>query len=64
MIRFRNTPGTREMVDQLQAFPDGDHDDGPDALEMALRLLCELQGQVVIDDGIGGNLLEALNYGR
>jgi hypothetical protein len=25
------------LVDQLRDFPIGDHDDGPDALEMAIR---------------------------
>jgi predicted phage terminase large subunit-like protein len=37
-IRFRNTPGTRLLVRQMQEFPTGDHDDGPDALEQAKRL--------------------------
>lgn len=38
-LRFkRNSPGTRLLVEQLRLFPAGDHDDGPDALEMALRL--------------------------
>lgn len=38
-IRFRNTPGCRLLVQQLKDFPLGMHDDGPDALEMAIRLL-------------------------
>jgi predicted phage terminase large subunit-like protein len=37
-IRFRNTPGTRILVQQLREFPMAAHDDGPDALEMAVRL--------------------------
>ena len=38
-IRFKaNSPGTRLLVEQLGTFPIGDHDDGPDALEMAVRL--------------------------
>lgn len=38
-LRFkRNSPGARLLVEQLRVFPAGDHDDGPDALEMALRL--------------------------
>ncbi len=41
-IRFRNTPGTRLLVRQLQEFPVGDHDDGPDALEYARRLAIHL----------------------
>ena len=38
--------GAREVVNQLRDFPIGDHDDGPDALEMAFRLLAELRGGV------------------
>lgn len=41
-IRFRNTKGTRLLVEQLREFPEGQHDDGPDALEMALRSMIEL----------------------
>jgi hypothetical protein len=37
-IRFRNTPGTRLLVRQLQDFPVGEFDDGPDGLEYARRL--------------------------
>jgi predicted phage terminase large subunit-like protein len=37
-IRFRNTPGTRLLVNQLREFPVGDFVDGPDALELALRV--------------------------
>lgn len=38
-LRFRTSSGTKRLVSQLKAFPNGDHDDGPDALEMAIRLL-------------------------
>jgi predicted phage terminase large subunit-like protein len=42
-LRFRSRcPGTALLVQQLRDFPVGDHDDGPDALEMALRLMIEL----------------------
>lgn len=42
-IRFMlNSPGTQILVDQLMDFPDGEHDDGPDALEMAIRLAEQL----------------------
>jgi hypothetical protein len=42
-LRFKSrSPGTALLVQQLQDFPLGDHDDGPDALEQALRLLIEL----------------------
>lgn len=38
-IRFRNTKGTRLLVDQLRDHPLADHDDAPDALELAIRRL-------------------------
>lgn len=42
MIRFKaNSPGAALLVDQLAEFPQGAHDDGPDALEMAIRVLSE-----------------------
>ncbi len=38
-LRFRaDSPGCRLLVDQLMDFPLADHDDGPDALEMCVRL--------------------------
>lgn len=56
-IMFRDTPDNRLLVEMLKEFPNGDHDDGPDALEMAIRLGIELHGGTV-DDGIGSNLLQ------
>jgi predicted phage terminase large subunit-like protein len=42
-LRFKGgSPGARLLVEQLRDFPNGDHDDGPDALEMAVRLASEL----------------------
>jgi predicted phage terminase large subunit-like protein len=39
---FRESAGNRVLLSQLQSFPLSDsHDDGPDALEMAVRLLTE-----------------------
>jgi predicted phage terminase large subunit-like protein len=35
----RNSRGAKLLVNQLLEFPVGKHDDGPDALEMAVRLL-------------------------
>mgnify|MGYP006969375397 CR=1 FL=1 len=35
---LRGSAGAMLLVEQLRDFPLGDHDDGPDALEMALRL--------------------------
>jgi predicted phage terminase large subunit-like protein len=34
--------GARELANQLRDLPIGDHDDGPDALEMAYRLVIKL----------------------
>jgi predicted phage terminase large subunit-like protein len=43
LLRFKAiSAGTALLVQQLRDFPLGDHDDGPDALEMALRLMIEL----------------------
>ncbi|MEX0586550.1 MAG: hypothetical protein WD176_07900, partial [Pirellulales bacterium] len=42
-MRFKaHCPGTRLLVEQLRDFPIGEHDDGPDAAEMALRLAAVL----------------------
>jgi predicted phage terminase large subunit-like protein len=39
----RRSPGTALLVQQLKDFPHGEHDDGPDSLEIAVRLAAELQ---------------------
>ena len=49
-------PGTRLLVEQLRQFPVGDHDDGPDAAEMAIRLAAELLARPPADDGLGNRL--------
>lgn len=56
-LRFKDhSPGTRLLVEQLEEFPIGDHDDGPDALEMAIRLAAAaLQGRTA-RDGLGDRL--------
>jgi len=41
-IRVRNTPGGKELVEQLRQFPSGEFDDGPDALEIGIRCIEEL----------------------
>lgn len=53
-IRFRRgSPGARLLVGQLRGFPDKRYkDDGPDALEMAVRMLDHLLGARRGDDGI------------
>jgi predicted phage terminase large subunit-like protein len=57
-FRFKNrSPGTALLVQQLQDFPAGDHDAGPDALEMALRLLIELWNGRFTRPQPGGRLI-------
>ena len=42
-LKFKaGSRGARLLVEQLRDFPNGDHDDGPDALEMAIRLATQL----------------------
>ncbi len=55
-LRFKaDCPLTRLLVSQLRDFPLGDHDDGPDALEMAVRLAAE-NLQTLPSDGLGSRL--------
>jgi hypothetical protein len=49
-----DSPSTRLLFHQLREFPVADHDDGPDALEMAIRLADDLLSSV--DDGLGDRL--------
>jgi predicted phage terminase large subunit-like protein len=58
-LRFLSkSVSTRMLVDQLRDFPLGAHDDGPDALEMAIRLAeTVMSGEAMPSDGLGGNLL-------
>ncbi len=39
-LKFRNTLANKELVNQLRQFPNGEFDDGADALAQAIRLLC------------------------
>jgi predicted phage terminase large subunit-like protein len=56
-LRFlRASPSTRLLVEQLRDFPAGAHDDGPDALEMALRLAEEVWHGKNTSDGLGNRL--------
>ncbi len=55
-IRLKaDCPSTKLLLHQLQEFPIADHDDGPDALEMALRLATEMLAAVP-NDGLGNRL--------
>jgi predicted phage terminase large subunit-like protein len=56
-LRFkRHSPGTQLLVEQLKMFPVGDHDDGPDALEMAIRLAAACLQTPPSPDGLGDRL--------
>ncbi len=56
-LRFlASSPSTRLLVDQLRDFPTAAHDDGPDALEMALRLAEDVWHSRYNDDGLGNRL--------
>ena len=39
LFRFRRTGDNHRLVEQMKEWPLGDHDDGPDGLEMAVRLM-------------------------
>lgn len=57
-LRFlARSASTRLLVDQLRDFPAGAHDDGPDALEMALRLAEEVWQGGRTSDGLGNRLV-------
>jgi hypothetical protein len=56
-LRFlSNSASTRLLVDQLRDFPSAAHDDGPDALEMALRLAEYVFHRRSTSDGLGDRL--------
>lgn len=58
-MRFkRNSSGARMLVDQLRDFPLASYDDGPDALEMAVRLAEHtLRARTLPKDGLGDRLI-------
>ena len=43
-IRLVRSPGCEELVKQLRKFPAKGWDDGPDALELAIRMICQPSG--------------------
>ncbi len=56
-LKFRhNSHSTKLLIEQLKMFPVGDHDDGPDALEMAVRVLGEYTREIPRPDGLGNRL--------
>ena len=57
-LRFKNnSPGTAMLVQQMRDFPIGDHDDGPDAFELAIRLAGQWLHGRRISDGLGNRLI-------
>jgi predicted phage terminase large subunit-like protein len=48
---------TKVLVEQLRDFPLAAHDDGPDALEMAIRLAEDVQRNRNANDGLGSQLI-------
>ncbi len=56
-LRFKShSPGVRLLIDQLKEFPVADHDDGPDAAEMAIRLAADWLSGSRASDGLGDRL--------
>jgi phage terminase large subunit-like protein len=51
-VRFKSrSPGTTLCVMQMQQFPHGAHDDGPDSAETARRKALELLASGIQSDG-------------
>lgn len=57
-FRFKTkSPGVSLLLQQLRDFPNGDFDDGPDALEMATRIAAEeIEQYTGAEDAVGGYL--------
>jgi predicted phage terminase large subunit-like protein len=56
-IRFKTgSAGARLLIEQLKEFPLADHDDGPDAAEMAIRLAADWFDRRGRSDGLGDRL--------
>eukprot|EP00913_Durusdinium_trenchii_P035349 g33079.t1 len=62
-FRIRSNAGGKRLVSQLRGFGVADHDDGPDALEMAIRLLNSLAG-VTAEWGMPISPLEYADWGE
>jgi predicted phage terminase large subunit-like protein len=57
-LRFlTRSASTKLLVDQLRDFPAAEHDDGPNALEMAVRLAGAMMYGRNVDDGLGDRLI-------
>lgn len=49
VLRVRPTAGGKMLVAQMREFPLGEHDDGPDAAEMAIRGMMETEHQQAME---------------
>lgn len=58
----RGSAGALLTISQMKDFPVGDHDDGPDALEMALRLASEFYTAQMNQSRQPDNILTALGF--
>lgn len=65
-LRFAQSAGAQLVVEQMRQFPCGAHDDGPDALEMALRVLTEHAPRRVetLEYRPGGRAIVPFDWGR
>ena len=54
-LKFVEGPSNTLLINQLREFPNGVHDDGPDALAAAVKLLHQAH-QPKFDDGLGDNI--------
>lgn len=58
----RNSPGTMLAISQMKDFPVGDHDDGPDSIEMAVRKAGEFYSQQVSHSQRTNNVLTGTGF--
>lgn len=54
----REEPNTKLCIQQLEDFPNGDHDDGPDALEMGTRVMVDMVNGSLENPFKGDNIFE------
>jgi hypothetical protein len=53
-LRFKaGSKGAKLLVEQLRDFPCGEHEDGPDALEVGFRLACEQLSRIEEETLVG-----------
>ena len=58
-VKVKNNAGGRLLVDQMKGFPNAKHDDGPDAFEMAVRLLLQICDELGEMAQVPTNILQA-----